>query len=245
MATKSSVKNILILGTVGAGKFTLVKNILDHMYMEQEQRTEGENHTWVRKDARITQCSGTLEDTNCTFFLVDTADPGHRQNYQAIYTRALEYLHKFAQDGLSMIILLVRQGCCTPPDLEKLDKIVENFFTEKSKSITTLIHSGCDGFSEEAKEKYIESFEKSGGEVTRKLAEYSCNKALCISFPNIGDGIDPFLVECYKASIKESKETLTNLILGSSEPIAIENLLKVKSEGESFFKLFKQFCICL
>lgn len=159
MATESPVKNVLILGTAGSGKLTIAENILENI--EQEQHIEGcDNHTWVRKDARITSRSGTLKGEACNFFLVDTAGPEHHLNHQTIYTSTLDYLNKHAQGGLSLIILLVRQGCCTPPDLTKLAKIVEKFFTEKSKSITVLIHSGCDGFNEEAKKTILKSLNR-------------------------------------------------------------------------------------
>lgn len=79
--------------------------------------------------------------------------------------------------------------------------------------------------------------------MTSKLAGHSTmsNKALCVGFPNIGNDMDPFLVECYKESIKESKETLTNLVLESQKSIPIEDLLMEKSE--LFWRNYR--CICL
>lgn len=213
-------KNILVLGTAGAGKSTLVNHILG------VKVNEPGSDSWISKDTRISHRSGQVNGVNCNFISVDTAGPQQRHRSYELYASVINRLSTYAKEGISLIILLVRQGCCTPPDLEKLVKIIEQFLTDDCKPLTVLIHSGCDGFNEEAQKDYIQKF-ATGSEITRKLAEYPVsNKVLCIGFPNIEQNINPILIGCYKKSIQESEENLRKLILECQNPIPSEFLFK-------------------
>ena len=232
-------KNVLVLGTAGAGKSTLVNHILG------TKGNEPGSDSWISKDTRIVYRGGQVNGVNCNFISVDTAGPQQRHRSYDLYTYVINSLSTYAKEGLSLIILLVRQGCCTPPDLEKLTKIIEQFFTDNCKPITVLIHSGCDGFDEEAQKDYIQTF-ATGSEITRKLNEYPVSKkVLCIGFPNIEQNINPILIECYKKSIQESEENLRKLILESQNPIPTEILFKRAREDQSFFQRIESFCVLL
>ena len=243
MASTSSARNILILGTAAAGKSTLVKHVVDEGKLQEEKEEDSDQRSWVRRHATIKTHSGTVKDVPCTFVLVDTASPERRDTPQAIYTNLMRKMDTVKPlENVSLMILLIRQGCCTPSDLTNLLTIVEDFLSEQCKEITVLIHSGCDGFNEEAKMNYIETFAKSGSEITRRLAEYPKYKSpLCIGFPEINDNSNSLLVKCYEASIAESEDDLRKLILESHDQIPTKDLLA----GENPISSSSWACICL
>ena len=231
-------KNILVLGTAGAGKSTLIHHILG------TKDNQPSSNSWISKDTRMVHHNGLMNGVNCNFISVDTAGPQQHHRSHDLYIAVMDYLRNHAKEGLSLIILLVRQGCCTPPDLEKLAKVTEQFFTDHCKPITVLIHSGCDGFNEEAQKEYIQTF-AAGSEITRKLAEYPVSKkALCIGFPNIEQNINPILIECYRTSIQESEENLQKLVLESQNPIPTEILFKKLREDQTR-SFFQHYCVLL
>ena len=241
--SKSSARNILILGTAAAGKYTLVKHVLDEDQLQEKIEQGSDQQSWIRRQAEIKIHCGKVKDVPCSFILVDTASPESHDTPQVIHANLMSKMKTMTPlEDLNLIILLIRQGCCTPSDLGKLLTIVEDFFSTECKPITVLIHSGCDGFNEEAKRNYIETFAKSGSEITRKLAEYPTTKsALCIGFPNINDNSNPVLVKCYKASIKQSEEELRKLIIDSHDPIPTKTLFANPSSDGNW----RYYCVCL
>ena len=200
-----SKRNILILGTARAGKYTIAKNIAtdgkDFPLQDVEKGT-GEVHYYSYQDYK--------------FVIIDTA--GARSKSGQVSEKSLmrnikENIERYLKPGINLIILVVRKDCCTPEEINDLANIAESIFTAEARNYIALVHTGCEVFEVDERRKYIELFKSNEGPAKR-LSLLCLKGTYVVGFPDL-EQVTRNCFDLYKESIVTSKQTLRDLVKDS------------------------------
>ena len=233
---QGSVKHILILGTIGSGKYTIARNI----------STNPRNFPTPRKSLRersgIIQC---IDDGNrFKFVLVDTGGARMPDVYGAkgpsigsIAANIKDYL----KSGISLIMVVVRFDCNIPDDFEVLSNLINGLFTDEGKKHIALIHNGCEMLSEENVEEYTRNFNAGGP--SRRLSSLCRKDTVATGFPSSEESRSEMAV-VLKQITEESKRKLSCLIESCRYLQPYSKILKANNDPSRVFPETKADC-CL
>ena len=198
-----SQRNILILGTARAGKYTIAKHIAtDRQNFPQQKPQKGKGVV------------NPYEYENFKFVTVDTAGAcTSRQDDQNVVSISSN-IKNHLQDGIHLILIAVRMECCPPEDLESLVTIIEDLFTPMAKNYIALVHTGCENLEDSERKMYIDKFASNLGPAG-KLSSL-CQKGLfSIGFPDL-EQINKKYFQVYNESITKGKQELRRLVKDST-----------------------------
>lgn len=196
-----SMRNILILGTARAGKYTIAKHIA----------TDGQDFPPQDSVRGITEVhSYSYQSFN--FITIDTAgahsesaSKKHSVSSAAIKAKLKTHL----EHGINLILLVVRKDCCTPEELTSLADIVEALFNAAATEYIALVHTGCENFEDDERSKYIDSFRRTKGPAGRLSS--LCQKGIyAVGFPDL-EQVSKNYFHLYQESINNSKQALRRL----------------------------------
>lgn len=229
---QGAVKHILILGTIGAGKYTIAKNISPDCQSFPSRSS-------LRQSGIIQR----IDDGNrFRFVLVDTGgarmpdDSGAKGlTIGTIATQIKQHL----RSGISLILVVVRYDCDAPEDLQVLANIISALFTDEAKQHIALIHNGCETLSKESIPKYIKNFNAGGP--SRHLSSLCCKATLATAFPNLREARLE-MVEYLKQTIEESKRQLSTLIESCKFLQPYSEILKANNDPSRAFPESKPDC---
>lgn len=200
-----SKRNILILGTARAGKYTIAKNIAtdDKDFPPQDaEKGTGEVHFYEYQDYK--------------FVIIDTAGARSKSgqvNEKSFIRNIKANIESYLEYGINLMILVVRKDCCTPEEINTLAKIVESLFTEETRNYIALVHTGCENFEVDERKKYMELFKRSEGPAKR-LSSVCLKGAYAVGFPDLEQTSRNFF-DLYEESVINSKQALRSLVKDS------------------------------
>ena len=231
---QGTIKHILMLGTIGSGKYTIAKNI------SSDSRNFPARSS-LRKQSGIIQCidDGAL----FKFVLVDTGGARMPDVWGAKGPTISEIAAKIKhhlKSGISLIMVVVRYDCDTPEDLQVLANMIDALFTNEAKQHIALVHNGCENLSEEGIKQYIKHFNAQGP--SGRLASL-CGKtpALVTSFPNLREA-KVEMTEDFEQAIEESKKKLSTVIESCKFLQPYSEILKANNDPSRVFPDSKQDC---
>ena len=231
---QGTIKHILMLGTIGSGKYTIAKNI-------SSDSQNFPSRSSLRKQSGIIQC---IDDGRLfKFVLVDTGGARMPDVWGAKGPTISEIAGKIKhhlKGGISLIMVIVRYDCDTPEDFQVLCNMIDALFTDEAKQHIALVHNGCETLSREGVKHYIKHFNGQGP--SGRLASL-CGKApaLATAFPNLREA-KVEMVEYFKQAIQESKIQLSTLIESCKFFEPYSAILKTTNDPSRVFPDSKQDC---
>lgn len=230
---QGAIKHILMLGTIGSGKYTIAKNI-----SSDSQNFPPRNS--LRKQSGIIQC---IDDEGLfKFVLVDTGGARMPDVWGAKSPTISEIAAKikhYLKGGISLIMVIVRYDCDSPEDLQVLANMIDALFTDEAKQHIALVHNGCETLSKEGVKHYIKHF--NGEEPSGRLASLCGKAVLATAFPNLQE-VRLEMVEYFKQAIEESKKQLSTLIESCRFLQPYSETLKAGNDPSRVFPDNKQDC---
>ena len=220
-----SKRNILLLGTARAGKYTIAKNIA----------ADGFKPFPPQKPEKGTGVVNDYEYGNFKFVTVDTA--GARTHYRGIYhakpdiTVIKSQIEDHFKHGIHLILIVVRMDCCPPEDIQTLVNIVNSLFTTMARNYIALVHTGCENLEDPERKKYIATFAKNDGPAGI-LNSFCKKKPLSVGFPDL-EKINRNFYQLYNDSVIKGKEELRKLVEDSKCIQPYIELLSTKKSHES------------
>ena len=215
-----SQRNILILGTARAGKYTVAKHIATDSKEFPAQDSVigmGEIHSY--------------EYGKFKFVTVDTAGAHNRDNEHLSLNSIRTKIESYLQHGVNLILIVVRMDCSSSEELASLANIVENLFCPVARQHIALVHTGCENLEHNDRQAYIDEFKRSYG-AANKLSSL-CNKGLyAVGFPEL-DKTDERYLKLYKDSVINGERELRELTEGSKTIKPYVTLLKTGKFHES------------
>lgn len=213
--------NILLLGTSGAGKYTIAKHIADDDNFPDKRVHKGVYHITSR---------------GYKFVLIDTAgaqlDP--LQSDKRIIGKLIR---KEVQDTFSnivhLIVIVVRKDCYIMEEVDSLAYIVETLFTKESRQNIALIHSGCEDLQNVQREAYINKFSTNDGPAG-KLSSLCEKKTLAVGFPNIEETAENYIY-LHRQSIRRGNDDLKSMCVSLEDPPQYSNLFQPKAQTVTCF----------
>ena len=229
---QGSVKHILILGTIGCGKYTIAKNI------SSDCRTFPS-----RSSLRQSGIIQYIDDGDrFKFVLVDTGGARMPDVWGAkgpTIGEIAAQIRQLLKGGISLIIIVVRYDCNTPEDMQVLVNIIKALFTDEATKHIALVHNGCEVLSSENVSQYIKHFKAEGP--SRQLSSL-CGKAiLATAFPNLDEARFE-MVEYFEQTIENSKKHLSALIESCKYLQPYSEILKARNEPSRVFPENKPDC---
>ena len=214
-----SKRNILILGTAKAGKYTIARNsVTDDKGFPANATKKGAGEVHV------------YEHEKNTFIAVDTAG-AHTEKHRVRAHPTINYIRSEIesqfQHGINLIIFVVRMDCCTPEELDFLVSIVQGLFSYEAREYMALIHSGCENLSDEECRGYKRSFAGNAGPAGQ-LTSFCQKGALCVGLPAL-DQLSEKYGNMHNDVIERSKRELRNLIRDAKTILPCAQLLKSKN----------------
>ena len=204
---KVQMKNVLLLGTARAGKYTVAK----HMAGDKEDFPKKYQYNGV----------GTVHNIRFgeyNFILIDTNGiQSDDQKVMGIDTMCKQIMNIF-KSGMPLILLVVRKDCSPPEELESLASIVETMFTVKTRKYTVLIHSGCENLKVESRVRYITEFAIDSGHAGR-LHSLCGQIVLTVGLPNLAESSETY-IDIHRESIRVSAEYLRGLSMPKQQSIS-------------------------
>ena len=232
---QGSVKHILILGTIGSGKYTIARNISTNPRNFPSRRS-------LRERSGIIQC---IDDGNLfKFVLVDTGGARMPDVYGAkgpsIGSIAAN-IKGYFKSGISLIMVVVRYDCNTPDDFEVLANLINGLFTDGGKKHIALIHNGCEMLSEDNVIQYTEHFNASGP--SRQLSSLCRKDTVATGFPSSEESRSE-MAGVFKQITEQSKMKLSSLVESCRFLQPYSKILKANNDPSRVFPETKADC-CL
>ena len=221
-------RNVLLLGTAGSGKYTIAKNIAtDH--------TDDFPPKYAYKGVGFVH---EITFNQYKFAFIDTAGiqlDDHPQQIHKLNTDTMRKEIAAILPGIHLILLVVRNGCCVPDELDALAIIVGTLFTKETRKYIALIHSACENLHETAKINYIENFAAREGP-SHRLHSMCGNVILAVGFPNLVEASEAY-IHLYKKTIDQSVKSLRDLCKSNSTLQLTSNIFPQNTLDEKVHSL--------
>ena len=213
-STSDKVSNILLLGTSGAGKYTVAKYVagVDNFPEKYVYKGVGAVHN--------------ITSSKYKFAFIDTAgiqlDP--LQYEKLSISKIRKELETHFPHGVHLVVIVVRKNCFTNEEVDSLAYIVETLFTKEARKYIALIHTGCENLDKIQRETYINKFAKNDGP-SGKLNSLCEKKTLAVGFPNTEESAETY-VKLHKQSISEGTEEVLLLCKSLENPMQLSDLFQ-------------------
>ena len=217
-------RNIIVLGKTGSGKSTLANKVVCHDRAFKIS-TSFESCTTLNVHA----CE-TVEIDGRTYCInmIDTvgfkdAKKDAKRNSEIIKEIKKE-LKIRVPEGLNLMIFVLRLGRFTEEEHSVFKKIVRNF-GDLIKDISLLVITGCDGKSDDARNKIIKDFKENA--LTKQFAEIMTKGIYCVALPDISELNE----EVKKTAEKEIDKdmTLIRKVIVDSRSLYLQEQIEKKS----------------
>ena len=229
-------KNILILGTVGAGKATLANKIADKETFSSQSNSMSSN---ARKpDIRSEKLKNATECFDHNFLLIDIFGPF--QNYNITCERLKAEFDRNFIGGVNLIILAVRKDSSSTEEIEVLNYIINKRFSELAKKCIALVFTACEGLGSSKREEFAKKF-KFNNPNARSVYDYAIQGkgVFFVGFPPLDD-VDESFSAMYKEMAKNSQADMEKLVSGCRTQLHfLEVFLGVK-KGKASWNLLPQ-----
>ncbi len=234
MAQSPKIRSVMVVGKTGAGKSTVSNAIVgDNPPFKVSSSVASCTDKCTHCDVEYTE-----GDTQYRLKVIDTVglfDTGEETNEETI-AELKQYLQKNFEDGINLILFVLREGRFTPEEDHTFNFIKQNFCAEIS-AISALALSNCDLKDEKARTEIIQEFKSNP--LTKPTADFLKAGIFAVGFPPESDYINlPLPVKAYvEQSIAKDKEKLLDLVKKSSEVRLTKELKPMIDEYEkSIFK---------
>ena len=218
-------KNILILGTIGAGKSTIANNISDYIVFPSQTCSMMSNSRApsIRGDKYISY----KLNIEYGFLLIDTFGAFNPREFDTSQQKLQENFSKYLPGGPHLVIMVIRRGSSSPDELKVLNYIIQKRFTQAVNKSFTLIITAYEGVGKSKVAEKLKTFQETN-ESTTSLCQYALQGQGFhpVSFPDLDDIDDHHQKKTYKSKIAASKQLLIELVERSKTQLLFTEMFR-------------------
>ena len=211
-------RNVVVLGKTGAGKSTIANKILETTDERTSDRPFEVSHAVMTSVTEGTTASTavlrTSEGVEYLVQVVDTVglfDTRPDRSNITIMREIKSYFKERLPDGLNLVLFVFKQGRWTEEEQKTFDFISSHFVAEVS-SISALVITGCDGYTDEMKANLISEFRR----LQPKIADFMKQGIHPVAFPDITK-LKAQIQEAHEQYQKIDQDILRKLVYSSKE----------------------------
>ena len=220
--SKQQRRNVLLLGKTGTGKSTLGNKLTETSNIPEGNRA-------ILATTETSACTTLLVDKN-NHYIVQVVDTVGFFNTQqgisnAIIMKKLSmFIKERIPNGFNIVMFVYKAGGWTSEEQETFDCIISNrHFSGELSSISALIITGCDGFTDMQKTDCIKHFI----EKNPMIAQFMQKGIHAVGFPDTTN-MAPIFREVYEESIKSDQEYLRQLVYSCNEIVQVTKSSKCR-----------------
>ena len=205
------LRNVVVLGKTGAGKSTVSNKILETSGIPQPFKVS--DHKVCLSDTKSTKAAMAVLQTEdgCQYHVkVTMVTTGFRgKSNSEIVKEFKQIITDHISDGINLVLFTCKHGRWTAEEQQTFDTISRTFKSELS-SISALVVTGCDAYTEEEKKEVIDDITTAKPEV----AKFMKKGIHPVGFPNV-QKLKPALRPVYEQESKADQEALRRLVYES------------------------------
>ena len=204
---------VVVIGKTGAGKSTVANKILESSNVENRfivSDTVLESVTRsVSSEKALLKTKGDVYysvEVVDTIGLFDTSTLSKKRNNNDIM-KEIETFFKERISGANLILFVFKQGRWTDEEKQTFDLFTKYFVDTAVSNISALIVTGCDGYTEEQKEKVCKEFKENQPDISNFMKK----GVLAVSFQDVSKLIEE-IRPIHKEKQKADQEKLRQLV---------------------------------
>lgn len=211
----AKLRNIVVFGKTGAGKSTVSNKILESNSTDIVPPFNVSKHQVCLSEPKSTNAAMAVLKTNdgCQYLVkvIDTTGfcSTCGKSDSEIVKEIKQYIRDQMSDGINLVLFTCKHGRWTAEEQQTFDTISRTFKSELS-SISALVVTGCDAYTEEEKKEVIDDITTAKPEV----AKFMKKGIHPVGFPNV-QKLKPALRPVYEQESKADQEALRRLVYES------------------------------
>lgn len=211
-------RNVVVVGKTGAGKSTIANKILEttdarNPFKVSDTVLESITQTVSVKKTLLKTKGGVYYSVQVvdTIGLFDTrALASCKSNNDTM--KEIESFFRDRISGVNIIFFVFKQGRWTSEEKTTFDLFTRYFVDSEVSSVSALVITGCDGYTDEQKEKVCKEFKEKQPEIYRFMKK----GVLAVSFLDLSKLI-PEIQAIHKEQQKADQERLRKLVYSCEE----------------------------
>ena len=209
---------VVVIGKTGAGKSTVANKILESSNAENQFKVSDtvlDSVTQsVSAEKALLKAKGDVYysvEVVDTIGLFDTSALAKKRNNNDIM-KEIELFFRERISGANLILFVFKQGRWTDEEQQTFDLFTKYFVDTEVSDISALVVTGCDGYTEEQKEKVCKEFEEKQPDICRFMKK----GVLAVSFQDVSKLIEE-IQPIHKEKQKADQEKLRQLVYKCKE----------------------------
>ena len=213
-------RNVLILGRIGAGKSTLANKLIDPARILEGNSFMPSDCARSITNRKTSACTTLLKDQSNQHYILqvinavglfDCRSVGI-SNYM-IMKRLSAFIKEKVPNGFNLVLFILRSGRFTEVDEWMFDLLTTGrLFSDELSSISALIITGCESFTEEKRKSIIANYVRS----KPALAKFMKKGIYTVGFPDL-DQLLPMPRRAVEEGVKSDQEHLRQLVYSCNE----------------------------
>ena len=222
---------VVVVGKTGAGKSTVANKILETQNSENPFKvTDTVLESITQKVSAKKSLLKTKGDVYYSVQVVDTiglfdtrALVSAKSNDDTMKEIESFFRERMPISGVNLIVFVFKQGRWTNEEKETFDLFTRYFVDTEVSSVSALVITGCDGYTDEEKEKLCREFEEKQPEIYRFMKK----GVFAVSFQDLSKLI-PGIQEIHKEQQKADQEKLRKLVYSCEEAKLAKEIVQDK-----------------
>ncbi len=179
MSQASRSCNVLLVGRPGAGTSSLANAIIGKDKFPVDSSVAS-----VKLHMPISEVKDTVNGVEYKIKVINTITPFDTGEFERNHRYFIREIQDFVQEGISLILFVVRVGRFTDEERHTFDLIMK-VFGDKVSDISALVLTHCEQINQRAREKTVEHFKSS--EDTKRFAEFAKKGIYTVGFPDVSE----------------------------------------------------------
>lgn len=208
-------RTVVVIGKTGAGKSTVANKILESSNIENQFKVSDTVLDSVTQS--VSAKKALLKTKGDIYYAVQVVDTiglfdtsGLARNNDAIM-KEIESFFRERISGVNLILFVFKQGRWTSEEQRSFD-LFTKYFVDEASSISALVITGCDGYTEERKERVCEEFKETHSDIY----DFMKKGVFAVSFQDVSKLIDE-IQPVHKEKQKADQEKLRKLVYSCEE----------------------------